>query len=242
MTAPIFLKAGWYKLVMANYEVNPAILQPLLPDGTELDFYNNKCYVSLVGFLFADTAVWGLKFPFHTTFEEVNLRFYVKCKDKDNCWKRGVVFIKEIVPKPMIAFIANTIYGEKYISLPMKHSWKELGNRFEIDYKWKYKGKWNKIHVTTGKELYPLLPGSKEEFILEHYWGYTRQKDLCTGEYAVEHPSWKIFQVIDSSIDCDFGSLYGAPFSSLTSKSPDSVFAAEGSEIIVRKGKKLISH
>jgi hypothetical protein len=140
-TLGIFLKAGWYKLVMANYEVDPDILKPFIPQATELDLWEGKCYVSLVGFLFSDTKVWGLKFPFHTTFEEVNLRFYVKCKDKDQCWKRGVVFIKEIVPPPLIAFIANTLYGEKYISLPMNHTWKEDNARLEIVYQWKFQEK-----------------------------------------------------------------------------------------------------
>ncbi len=106
--AKTFLKAEWRKLVMANYAVDPALLMNYLPNKTELDFWNGTCYVSLVGFMFQNTKVMGIKIPFHVDFEEVNLRFYVRYKDAGE-WKRGVVFIKEIVPKPMLKIVANTI-------------------------------------------------------------------------------------------------------------------------------------
>ena len=115
-----FLTAEWRKLAIANYSVDPKILKPYLPYKTELDLWNGKCYVSLVGFRFVNTKLKGISIPFHRHFEEVNLRFYVRFKDPTG-WKRGVAFIKEIVPKPALTFIANTIYREKYITLPMKH-------------------------------------------------------------------------------------------------------------------------
>ena len=96
---------------MANYEVSPEILKKYLPYKTELDVWNGQCYASIVGFQFLETQVLGIKFPFHTNFDEVNLRFYVRYNDNGE-WKRGVVFIKEIVPKVMITFVANTLYNE----------------------------------------------------------------------------------------------------------------------------------
>lgn len=115
-----FLKAEWRKLVLANYTIEPEILSKYVPFGTELDLWNGKCYVSLVGFMFLNTRLLGVKIPFHVNFEEVNLRFYVKRLDRDT-WKRGVVFIKEIVPKPALTFVANTVYQENYETLPMQH-------------------------------------------------------------------------------------------------------------------------
>ena len=44
------------------------------------------CYVSLVGFMFKNTRLLNIPIPFHTDFEEVNLRFYVKHFD-GNEWK-----------------------------------------------------------------------------------------------------------------------------------------------------------
>ena len=135
-----FLKAEWRKLIMINYEVSPEILQKYVPKGTELDFFEGKCYVSVVGFMFLNTKLLGMKIPFHSNFEEVNLRFYVK-REVDGEIKRGVVFVKEIVPKPALTFVANTVYKENYETLPMKHSWNILEDSLTVDYQWKMKGK-----------------------------------------------------------------------------------------------------
>src|ERR1044072_3812069 len=117
-----FLTAQWRNLLMINFEASPSLLQQYLPHHTELDTWNNTHYISLLGFLFQDTRVKGIPFPGHRTFEEVNLRFYVRYKDGAE-WKRGVVFIKELVPKRLITFVANSLYGEKYATLPMRHNW-----------------------------------------------------------------------------------------------------------------------
>src|ERR1700741_4988936 len=106
-----FLTANWRNLLMINFETAPGLLRPYLPRNTELDTWNNTHYVSLVGFLFQDTRLKGFSFPLHRTFEEVNLRFYVKYRE-GHSWKRGVVFIKELVPKRLITFVANTVYKE----------------------------------------------------------------------------------------------------------------------------------
>ncbi len=88
-----FLTAKWQDLVMANYKVNPNLLTGFLPKHTTLDFHEGDCYVSLVAFKFLDTKVLGISVPFHTNFEEVNLRFYVR-HNKNGVWKRGAVIIK----------------------------------------------------------------------------------------------------------------------------------------------------
>lgn len=163
-----FLTAEWRKLVMVNYEIAPEILQKYVPEGTELDFFEEKCYVSLVGFMFLNTKLLGVKVPFHSTFEEVNLRFYVKRKVGEET-KRGVVFIKEIVPKPAITFVANTVYKENYETLPMKHSWKVSHNSLEVSYKWKTKNNWNTIFVEAKNKREKIEENSVIEFISEHY-------------------------------------------------------------------------
>lgn len=223
---------------MANYSVDASILEKFLPAKTEIDLWNGQCYVSLVGFLFLDVRVKGIRIPCHVNFPEVNLRFYVRYKDQDVC-KRGVVFISEIVPKPAIAFIANTLYKEHYSSMPMKYAWKEETDKYVISYEWKKKNKWNALHVSAEKTATKLQEGSNEEFITEHFWGYSAFSNDRTAEYNVAHPRWDIYPVIDYTIDCDFKTLYGDEFSFLTDKKPDSVFLAEGSAITVY-GKKLV--
>lgn len=131
-----FLTAEWNDLLMINYKIDGKILEKYVPTGTELDLWNNNCYVSLIGFMFENVKMLGVKVPFHVNFEEVNLRFYVK-KLEDGKWKRGVVFIKEIVPKYAISWVANLLYNEHYETRLMRHKNEksQLSNSFS--YKWK---------------------------------------------------------------------------------------------------------
>ncbi len=233
-----FLTAEWNNLIMANYIIDPAILKPYLPNKTELDFYKGNCYVSLIGFMFEKTKLLGVKIPFHKNFEEVNLRFYVRYNDNGE-WKRGAVFIKEIVPKPAISIIANSLYNEKYCTMRMKHFYTQNENEIHLGYHWKFKNKWNKLEATTITEALPMQPGSEEEFIAEHYWGYSKYNAQTTFEYAVQHPSWKVYAVKNYLIDCDFANLYSEQFSFLQYVKPNSVFMAQGSAISILKKRNL---
>ena len=234
----IFLKAEWKNLVMANYIVPPGLLKPYLPGGTELDFFEGKCYMSLVGFLFAHTRILGFKIPFHMNFEEVNLRFYVIRNDGTKV-KRGVVFIREIVPKRMISWVANTFYNEHYSTTRMKHQIHFVEEMQTVNYSWKNGRRWNAILATASLIPISQIPGSRENFITEHYWGYSKSKNGTT-EYAVEHPQWKIFPVTGYQVDCNFGAQYGNDFIILDQLDPDFVCWAEGSLIQVRN-KKIFS-
>lgn len=235
----VFLSAEWRNLLMANYTIDPKILKPYTPCHTELDSFNGNYYVSLVGFLFKNTKLAGISFPFHHTFEEVNLRFYVRYKE-GNSWKRGVVFMKEIVPRRMITFVANSIYKEKYATHKMTHGWMEVGNELSIEYRWKVGNEWNHIKAITEKQAVEISENSEEEFITEHYWGYTHVSEICTGVYEVIHPRWKIHPVKEYDIKCSTERLYGKDFVSSLSKTPQSVFLAEGSPIKVMGGSKIV--
>ena len=233
-----FLTADWKNLIMANYVIDSAVLKSYLPNKTELDLFNGKAYVSLVGFMFMNTRLLGFKIPFHVNFEEVNLRFYVRYND-NGVWKRGTVFIKEIVPKLAISLIANTVYHEKYDTKKMKHFIAETANELSLSYQWKHQGKWNAIEAIVEKPAQPMIPGSAEEFIAEHYWGYSKYNSTTTFEYNVQHPAWKTFPLKSYVIDCDFIAMYGAAFSELMNAKPNSVFVAAGSDISVLKKRNL---
>jgi uncharacterized protein len=235
-----FLKAEWRKLIMANYEIDPKLLADFVPNHTELDLWNGRCYLSLVGFKFVNTRMLGLKIPFHIHFPEVNLRFYVKHKS-GNEWKRGVVFIKEIVPKPAITIVANTLYKEKYQTLRMRDEWVENNefNELSVKYEWKYKGDWQRMSVKAFNVPQPIPKLSETEFITEHYWGYTKINDLNTYEYEVTHPTWQAYEVNQYEIKVDFGKVYGKRFCFLNKIQPTSVMFAEGSEITVETMKKI---
>jgi len=233
-----FLEAEWQNLAMANYEIDPNLLNKLIPRGTELDFWNGRCYVSLVAFMFVNTRVMGFKIPFHINFEEVNLRFYVRYKHEKE-WRRGVVFVKEIVPKPMISFVANTLYGEHYYTLPMSHNISSGLDKLSVEYFWKFRGAWNHFKVLANPEEKPILAGTEEEFITEHYWGYTKLSDNKTSQYEVEHPRWNHYTVENYDIKCNAAALYGETFSECLNQKPLSVILAKGSEVSVRKAGKI---
>jgi uncharacterized protein YqjF (DUF2071 family) len=224
---------------MLNYEIEPTILQPLVPQGTELDSWNGRTYLSVVAFQFLNTRVLGLPIPFHINFEEANLRFYVRYKGAEG-WRRGVVFIKELVPRWAIATVARLVYNENYVSLPMRHSIKKDAHTLQVSYSWQFNQHWHGVQVRAIGQPAPLVPGSEEEFITEHYWGYTRQRDDGTIEYQVEHPSWNVWSVSEAQLDCDIAALYGIQYANALSGRPSSAFLADGSAVTVRQGQRIL--
>jgi len=238
MPGRTFLKAKWINLLMLNYEVDPEILKPYVPAYTELDTWQDKVLVSMVGFLFQDTSVLGIKWPLHINFEEVNLRFYVRYFDGRE-WKRGAVFVSEIVPKHMIALMANNLYREHYSAMPMRHLIIPALKTTRYTYEWKRKGQWNKLGGAVSNRFEPIQTGSQEEFIFEHYWGYNIWTEKVTMEYQVEHIPWEVAQVAEPVFEADVAGLYGAAFGPYLNVKPYSAFFAKGSEISVRMGEKL---
>lgn len=225
---------------MLNYEIEPAALAPYVPQGTEFDLWNGRHLVSVVGFLFLKTRVFGLAIPFHHNFEEVNLRFYVRRKAEDG-WRRGVVFIKEIVPRAAIALAARKLYNEPYIALPMAHRIEAESNSVKsVDYSWHFGGRQNSLQLTTRGEAQPPAEASEAEFITEHYWGYNAQRDGSTLEYRVEHPRWRVYDVADAKLACNVAGLYGEQFRESLNHKPSSAFLAEGSAVTVYRGVRLI--
>jgi len=234
-----FLTAAWRKLIMAQYAVNPASLAPWLPLGVELDLFQNRCYVSLVGFLFDRVRVLGLPIPFHTRFEEVNLRFYVSRTEPDGTRKRGVVFIREFVPRAAITLIANSLYEEPYATIPMRHSIVSTPEALTVNYAWRYKSTWHSLAVEADSTPQPIALNSEEDFITEHYWGYTKRTNGNTSEYGVQHPRWQVYPIKSFTIQADFAALYGPTFASLNNQTPASVLFAEGSTVTVSTGTRL---
>lgn len=233
-----FLEAEWRKLAIANYQVDPKMLEPYLPHGLELDLWQGRCYVSLVGFMFLNTKLLGVQVPFHVNFEEVNLRFYV-VRHEGGQSKRGVVFIREIVPKPALTLVANALYKENYVTHSMRHDWSEKDGQRQVSYGWKVRGAWQQIEVTAEIRAEDMAVGSETEFITEHYWGYARHSPSKTVEYEVTHPRWQHYPVQTYQIDVDFARTYGSAWAVLDQAEPTSVMLAEGSPITVENKRIL---
>ena len=234
-----FLTARWVHLAMLNYEIDPEIVAKWVPPGTDLDSFDGKTFVSMVGFQFLDTRVLGIPVPFHRSFDEVNLRFYVR-RDTADGPRRGVVFIKEIVPRAAIAWIARRVYNENYVALPMTHH-DEVGHSREprVAYEWDHAGRSHHLAVRVSGSPYLPDKESEESFITEHYWGYVGQRNGATLEYPVEHPPWRVWRASEAEFECDVASMYGADFAPYLADPPSSAFLAEGSGIAVRCGRLL---
>ena len=226
-----FLKASWENLIMANYEVEPALLMPYLPKGVELDFYQSKTYVSLVGFMFKNTSLFGVPIPFFGSFEEINLRFYVR-KIEGEKIKKGVVFINETVPFKIVALLANKLFKEHYISIPTKHSI-HIDIKKNIKYEWKRNRKWNSISVSANIEKHTIEAETMEQFIFERYFGFTKINDNLSQEYRINHAKWMTNNIIEAEVTCDFENMYGKSFSVLNNTAHSSIMLAEGSLISV---------
>jgi uncharacterized protein YqjF (DUF2071 family) len=226
----LFLKADWENIIMANYEIDPQILLPFLPNGVEIDLFEDKCYISLVGFMFKNTQLFNVPIPWFGTFEEINLRFYVVRKE-GNKIKRGVVFINETIPYPIVAWVANKLYKEHYTVVPTKHE-QEVNSDFQkIKFEWLVNSNWNSMEVSYSFGTDKMKKDSLEQFIYDHYFGYTKISNTKTEEYKLQHPIWKTHTTSNYEIECDFQAMYGTDFAILNETKPTAIFIAKGSRV-----------
>jgi uncharacterized protein YqjF (DUF2071 family) len=231
-----FMTAEWKNLLMLNYAVNSSLLQSFVPSGTELDAFEGKTYLSLVGFEFNRSRVFGLTIPFHQAFEEVNLRFYVKRSSK-----RGVVFIRELVPKFAVAAVARVAYKENYLCVPMSHriETQAEGQIASAEYAWGSGQDRCSMRIETGGASYLPTDRSLSQFITEHYWGYAVQPDGGSLEYEVQHPRWCVRNSKRAVFSGDATGIYGAEFAQVLTRVPDSAFMADGSPVTIFKGSRI---
>lgn len=228
---------------MLNYRVSAALLEPWVPRGTELDRWQGHHYLSVVGFLFRRTRVLGIAVPFHVSFEEVNLRFYVR-RTVDGEIRRAVTFVREIVPRFAIATIARLAYDEPYLSRPMRHTI-DLQPGVEtprvVSYGWRGARGWSGLELHPDGVARPLASGSEEEFITEHFWGYTRRRDGSTTEYRVEHPPWRVWSAREARLEGNLTDVYGPALAEALRGAPQSAFLADGSAITVGMPRRIAS-
>ena len=227
--APVLLRAEWRMLAMLSWEIDPRVLAPLVPAGCTLDAFGGRTLISLVGFQFKRSRVAGIPALGHAAFDEVNLRFYVRREQPDGV-RRGVVFVRELVPKPLVRTLANVLYGEHYITLPMRHR----DAAPELAYEWRRAGAWEGLRVATDGAPFTPADDAEETFLSEHYWGYTARPGARTFEYRVEHPRWRVWRAREAKLDADVAALYGEAYAGALSVSPCSAFVAEGSPVAVR--------
>jgi uncharacterized protein YqjF (DUF2071 family) len=232
----VFLTAQWTDLLMLNYEVAPELLEKYVPRGTRLDSFEDRTYMTLAGFRFRETKLFGtLPVPFHRAFLEINLRFYVR-RTTNSEERRGVVFIAEIVPRWMIAQVARMLYGENYLCRPMRNNRRDA----MVEYAWRTKSSYCILGARISETSAYPAQGSFEQFITEHYWGYSAQPNGGCLEYQVTHPAWKVRTCVEACFNGDPIREYGAKLATILQGRPHSSFLADGSSVVVLKGAKIV--
>ncbi|HYL46254.1 MAG TPA: DUF2071 domain-containing protein [Candidatus Limnocylindrales bacterium] len=238
-TERIFLSAEWRDLLMLNYETDAALLRSFVPRGSEIDSFAGRTYVSLVGFRFLRTKLLGLfPIPFHTNFDEINLRFYVRRESAGEI-RRGVVFIREIVPRRAIASIARIVYGENYVALPMRHRIQRDSAKISAEYQFRIASAWYTLRGSASGDAAPPQEGSLEQFITEHYWGYTAGHQKPSLEYHVTHVPWRVWSCSAAAFEGDASALYGSAFAEILRRPPASAFLADGSPVLVHSATRI---
>jgi uncharacterized protein len=235
----VFLSAEWRDLVLLNYEIDPGLVAQYVPRGTGLDSFQGRVFVSLVGFRFLRTKLLGFTpLPFHTNFDEVNLRFYVK-RHENGEDRRGVVFIRETVPRFAVAQLARLAYGENYACHPMRHTIPTDGANIAAEYQWRIGSQWCSLRAEASGAPACAQEGSVEQFITEHYWGYSAQRNGGCVEYRVSHEPWRVWHSATASFEGDAESLYGRELGRVLLRPPDSAFIADGSPVLVFTGRQI---
>ncbi|MCA9537814.1 MAG: DUF2071 domain-containing protein [Myxococcales bacterium] len=223
-----FLTAAWRRLCLLNYAVDPALLEPRLPPGLTLDLYEGRPYVSLVAFDFLDTRVLGVPWPGYRNFPEINLRFYVR-----HGKRRGVAFVREFVPKRLIAWMARLLYNEPYRAAPMRSVVEADGDALQVRYGLTLGGREHSLRLTAQGP--PNIPpaDSVAHFFKEHSWGFGHSRGGRLLTYEVRHPVWAVYRDVQVDLDWDWGAVYGAEWAALNNATPQSIVLAEGSPIAV---------
>jgi uncharacterized protein len=217
---------------MLNFEVDPDCLIPLVPPGTELDLFDGRCLVSIVAFEFGDARLYGVRIPGYQSFPEVNLRFYVR-RWVDDAWRRGVVFIKELVPARIVALIARRVFGQNFAHAPTTYQI-ECGESSRVTglrYDWRVNGR----PCFAAAAVSAPSSDAEHAFVAEHYYAYATRGSGCI-EYRVEHRPWIIHSVATCTCDLNAERVYGVRIGRWLRAEPRSALYADGSAVAVYSG------
>jgi uncharacterized protein len=230
----VFLSARWSNLALITYPVSPQLLIPFLPSGCELDTLDGDAFVSLVAFDFLQTKVLGIAWPGHVNFPEINLRFYCRFAGQ-----RGVAFIREFVPRRIIAWVARRFYNEPYRAAAMSSRVVRSDGELSMQHVLTLDGKTHSLRLTADPNVVTVARDSREHFFKEHEWGFGQSRDGRLIRYRVEHPTWSIHPVRSFELNWDWAAVYGSPWAFLQNHSPRLVILAAGSPVRVFRGEVM---
>ncbi len=223
-----FLRARWSNLLLLTFEVDEALIRKVIPPELEPDRWDGRTHVSLVAFDFLDTRVLGCRVPGYLNFPEINLRTYLRHGER-----RGVLFIRELVPSILVAGVARLLYNEPYRAAKMHSALTHEADGMVAAHRWHWRGREHYLRVRGGAPTELPPSESLEHHFKEHSWGFGRTRSGRLLTYRVEHPVWEVRRVADLDYEVDFGGIYGTTWEGLNRQAPMSVIFAVGSEVAV---------
>src|SRR5262249_31904556 len=168
--------------------VAAAVLPSRLPPGLALDRWEGRAFVSLVAFDFEDTRVRGVAWPGLARFPEVNLRFYVRAAER-----RGVVFVRELVPSRVVALAARGLYNEPYQVASLASATETTPDRIRVVHQFPMRGRSQRIAVEGRLPAETVPETGATHFFKEHAWGYGTDRRGRLLRYAVDHPICRVY-------------------------------------------------
>lgn len=214
----------WRWLLGVTFASDAALLEPHLPPGCEIDTLEGSPRVSLVAFGFHDTRVGRLRVPGHVRFPEINLRFYIRLDGE-----RGVCFIRELVPRPAIAWVARGLYNEPYASVPMAEE-VAIGEDVVVSHRF---GDGQRLKARASAHGIEPATDSAAFWLTHHHLGVGRSHRGRLLRYHVAHELWPLHEVTQLQVEVDFGAVYGPQWAWLGEAQPSHVTLAAGSRVAV---------
>jgi hypothetical protein len=223
------MTASWKRLINMTYAVSPELLLPHVPAGVTLDCIDGKAFVGLVPFSFENVTMNRLRIPFHQSFPEINLRFYVKHR-----LGRGVVFLRECAPKRAVVWLARKKYNEPYCCKKMKEKVRMFTDgTFSVAHSLWSNGIKNTVEVTA--RTTPVFPdkNSSAHYFKELELGFGIAHNKQTMLYRIHHPEWEVFPVVSYALNMNFGAVFGEKWAFLSAEKPLDVSLVKGSAVTV---------
>ena len=184
----------WSHVLFMHYEVDKSDLQSLLPEGIEVDLFQDKAYISIVPFFMSH-----IRFPFTPAFPfihlwELNLRTYVKRNGVS-----GIYFFTLDTHDLLGEFIAT-----RFFHLPYRY--RQMYGSYD-DSKYHFKATDQiEIEALVGA---PEKKGALSSWLTERYCLFTvnKQGDIYRGD--VIHDSWSLYKVESLNYKNNFTSEFG---------------------------------
>lgn len=107
------------------------------------------------------------------------------------------------------------------------------------EYEWDWHGQKFRLNAVGNGTPSRVEEDSLENFITEHYWGYSAAGPGKSIEYRVSHDPWRVWTAAKASFEGDGEALYGRGFGEVLHRKPDSAFIAEGSPVTVHAGRRI---